>query len=482
MTSPSVKSAGQSRAADFLHPPQADEALPAVPEATLRSHVAEVVSFELCRQVAQEIPRLGRQRSLTIDVMMIAMVGLVVRQFASLAELVDRLRAGLVDGVPVVCVRPQAVYKRLQHLPHTVFLALFQTVTRQLERTSPERRRNLRDWAPFATRIFALDDSTLDAVVRKTTHLKKFPKGAPETLAGRISCLIDLETGRFSQVLFDSNSAANEKTHFVPLIENQPASCLFIFDRGYFSFPLYDFLTGHYQFFLTRMRDKASFTVLRTLAEGPFYRDRLVWLGAYRADKAAYPVRLVELFVKGQWRGYLTNMLNPELLPAASLWALYQQRWSIEMAFAAVKRALGLAFLHVTHANGVLIQLWSTLTVYQLLQSLRLRIANAHHWSEDDVSWQTLVRRIGWYAERPDSRRALPEWLIEEAPRLSLQKRGVRRKRLTDLPKDVLRECSPPPPLGPITDLPPPRAPRQGKRSKPSPRSSPGQLVSASLS
>ncbi len=68
------------------------------------------------------------------------------------------------------------------------------------------------------------------------------------------------------------------------------------------------------------------------------------FLGVYET-RAAYPVRLVELLIDGSWHGYLTNVLDPSQLSASQVWALYEQRWTIEMAFQIVKRVLGLASL-----------------------------------------------------------------------------------------------------------------------------------------
>lgn len=96
------------------------------------------------------------------------------------------------------------------------------------------------------------------------------------------------------------------------------------------------------------MPEKTSFEVVQELVVAPLYRDRIVWLGKHRADRAAYPVRLVDLLIAGTWHRYLTNVLDPRQLNARQVWALYVQRWTIETSFAAVKRSLGLAYLRVT--------------------------------------------------------------------------------------------------------------------------------------
>ena len=70
-------------------------------------------------------------------------------------------------------------------------------------------------------------------------------------------------------------------------------------------------------------------------------QDLLVWIGT---GAIAQLVCLVKVFHQGEWHGYLTNELNPAVLPAQYVVALYYQRWRIEDAYNIVKRLLGLAY------------------------------------------------------------------------------------------------------------------------------------------
>jgi len=438
---------------------------PEVTGTAVGDRVRQLFSPRLVHDVMASAKGEYRQRVLTIEVVVLAMLEFVLAQLAAFAEIVDRLRTGAIPGLPTVEVTPSAFYKRLHAISHTTFLDLFRRVTMELHESQMHTRAWVRDLAPFANGLYALDDTTLDALVRRTPSLKKHPKGAMETLGGRLGCALDMVTGKFAEVLYDPNSKANEKTHARPLIERLGAGALYVFDLGYFAFPLLDYLSEHFCYFVTRMRSKVSYEVVRELASGPFYRDSIIWLGKHRADRAAYPVRLVELLIGGTWYRYLTNLWDPHVLGAPQIWALYGQRWTIEMSFAAVKRSLGLAYLRLTHQNGILIQIWCTLAVYQILQDLRLDIAVANAWNEDEVSWEMLMRRIALYAYRSMSRKPLRDWLVQDGARLFLKKRGTRRRRITKLPDEVAAACNPPPLL---PDLPPipPRKPRQGDRRR----------------
>jgi hypothetical protein len=261
-----------------------------------------------------------------------------------------------------------------------------------------------------------------------------------------LGCAIDLVTGKFAQLVYDEDALTNEKNHIRPLIKNFPAHSLVVFDLGYFSFDLFDWITKHGHFFITRMRKTTTFDVVKELASGQHYRDRVVWLGKLsNTDRAGHPVRLVEILIDGVWYSYITNVLDPSQLSAKSIWALYAQRWTIEMCFGVVKRALNLAFLRSSDRNALLIQIWSTLTVYQVLQDLRREIAGAHGWNEDEVSWQMLMYRIAWYGNSQEQL-DLKDWLRTNAPALLLKKRGIRKRRRSELPAEVLEASDPPPP------------------------------------
>lgn len=445
----------------------------------LKPAVEQLFSGQLIGRMLASVPDKYRERLLSIEVVALALLHFVLSELASFLQLVDLLRMGKIPGLDPLKVSSSAFYKRLRAMPHTVFLVLLREVTKALAVT----RKHKRDWvlalAPFANGVYAIDDTTLDALMRRTKALKKFAKGAMETLGGRLGCALDLSTGAYAEVLYDSDSEANEKNHIRPLLEHLGAGNMYVFDLGYFAFPFFDYLTERFCYFVSRLRSKTSYKIIQTLVEGPHYRDQIIYLGKYRADRAAHPVRLVELRIDGTWWRYITNMLNPEVLPAEQIWTLYAQRWTIEKSFAAVKRALGMAFLHPCHQNGMLIQIWCTLAVYQVLQEIRLEIVSSNGWGEDEVSWYNLMQRIAMYTRNPASFETdLRTWLVTKAPDIYLKKRGTRKRRLEALPQEVLEACrrtpAPPDPRSLKTSKP--------RQSKPEPRHKATAIVVGGLS
>jgi len=65
-------------------------------------------------------------------------------------------------------------------------------------------------------------------------------------------------------------------------------------DLGYFAFPWFDDLTDRRSWYVSRLRLTTSDAVPHTSYRDGETFDGVVWLGAYRADRAKHAVRLVQ--------------------------------------------------------------------------------------------------------------------------------------------------------------------------------------------
>jgi hypothetical protein len=404
--------------------------------AAVSDAVRHVLSPSFLREaLARGLPGY-RARILTVEVMALCLLQLVLARLPSLAEVVRDLRLGAVGAVARRRVSLSAFYKRLAVLPHTIFLTLLQHTSRALRPTAVHAAA-VRALAPFATQIAAIDDTTLDALARKTAARRARPDDKYGALAGRLGCVVDLVDRTFLACAYDSDPTSNERHRLLTLVSSLGAGALVVLDRGYFAFDMFDALSARFVYVVSRLKQAVQFEVVATLADTPLYRDRIVHLGSPRStERAVWPVRLVELQLDGVWWRYVTNVWDPRMLRADALWALYGHRWTIEIAFAAVKRALGLATRHACHANGVLSQVWCTLCVYQVLQHLRRTVAVTLNWEEEEVSWELLMRRIGVYVSQARVE-TLPQWLVANAADLGVRKTGRRVRRPTTLPLAV---------------------------------------------
>jgi hypothetical protein len=408
------------------------------PESTvLATEVRDVFTMSFLREaLAVGLPGY-RARLLTVEVVAMLLIHLILGRLQSLRELISQLQMGKLAWVPSTRVSASALYKRLAVLPHTVFLNLLKHTCATV-RTAPTKRGKRRAaLAPFAQGIYAVDDTTLDALARKIDTLKSFDKGDYGTLGGRLGCTYDLIHQTFVAFAHDTDSTSNERHRLEILVAHLSAGALVVFDLGYFSFDLFDMLSSRFLYFVTRLKDKVVVTPIATLADSEYYRDRIVFLGGDKStERTAHPMRLIELKVGTVWWRFVTNVCDPRMLSAEGVWKIYAERWGIEVAFFVLKRALGAAWLHTCHTNGVLSQVWCSLTVYYVLGSLRTSIAEAAHWDEDDVSWELLMRRIGMYLQTPEEL-SLCDWLVANALDLNLKKAGQRKRRPDVLPLSV---------------------------------------------
>ena len=165
-------------------------------------------------------------------------------------------------------------------------------------------------------------------------------------------------------------------------------------DRGFYAFPFFDWLTATERWFVTRARSLTALSVERTLAETPTLRDRVVRLGVYRSHPCRHPLRLVEVQVNGAWRGYLTNVLDPQALPAADVVDLYGRRWRIEEAFLLTKRLLGLSYLWSGAFNAIELQAWATWLLYAVLVDLTDAVAEELNQPLDALSIEMVYRGL----------------------------------------------------------------------------------------
>jgi len=88
-------------------------------------------------------------------------------------------------------------------------------------------------------------------------------------------------------------------------------------------------------------------------------------------------IGLVAILYGGKWYRYVTNVLDPMVLPPVYVVALYWQRWRIEEAYLVVKRLLGLAYFACSAENAITTQLWATWILYAVLTDLTDAVAEA---------------------------------------------------------------------------------------------------------
>jgi hypothetical protein len=340
-----------------------------------------------------------RNRLLTLPVMVAAVLAMLWRQIPGVCALQRTLATERVLWTAPVRVSQPALTERFLTFPAELFERVLEAVLAQLAPRAATRTRPLpaQLWnvpMRFAA-CYAVDGTTLEALFRKLQALQEY---ALAPLAGHLVAVCDVFSHLPQKIWFSADPQTNDKALLPPLLAWLPTNSLVVFDLGYFAFPFFDALTEAGQWFVTRLRAKTSFTIERVLRSGPQVRDRIVHLGRYRSNPSHHPVRLIEVYVRGSWHAYVTNVLDPQRLSVVEVVALYEQRWQIEKAFLLVKRLLGLSYLWVGSLNGVQLQVWATWLYYAILIDLCDDVAELLQLPLDRISVEMVSRSLYYYA------------------------------------------------------------------------------------
>ncbi len=347
---------------------------PSAPQVEAR--LAELIQPATFAQVAAFQAMGLRQRILTLPVMMAFVLSLIWRHLGSVAEATRVLRQEGFLWVQPTPVSSQALTERLGSLPAPLFEQILHDVLPQMQQRWQGRTRPLPPALASAqqhfTDVLALDGSTLDALLHKVGLLKGREKRA---LGGRMAGLLNIATRLPRQIWYEEDSQAHDQRFWDRVVATLDEGVLLIFDLGFLNYPHYDDLSAKKISFITRAAENMVFQVEQVLQATEELHDLLVWVGSGESSRCKHLLRLVEVKHGSKWYRYLTNVLDPAVLPAGSVMALYWQRWRLEDAFAVVKRLLGLAYFWSGSSNGVQVQLWATWLVYAVLVDLTDAVA-----------------------------------------------------------------------------------------------------------
>jgi Transposase DDE domain len=349
--------------------------------------------------VAQEkyYRQLGmRDRILNLPLMVAAVLTLIWRDVAGVRELSRILaREGFLWCAPTQ-VSQQALSQRFLTFPAEIFERVFKELLPQFEQKWHSRnQRPLPESIQFArtkfARIWASDGSTLEAIFKKLDSLAEVPKNQ---LAGKIGVVIDLVTRLPVEIWFQEKATASDMKFEADILKLVKPQTLILLDRGFCHYQFWQQLIAGDVHLITRLNNKASFTVERVFTNSYSIRDRTVKMGAGTKKIPCITMRLVEIRVGKTWYSYLTSVLDPLILPPYVVADLYGRRWRIEEAFNTVKRLLGLSYIWTGSLNGIKLQLWGTWLFYAVLVDLGDAVADEVSLPFDRISLEMIYRGL----------------------------------------------------------------------------------------
>jgi hypothetical protein len=334
----------------------------------------------------------GRPRILPAMCLWAGVLVCVLRGFTSQLAVWRLLSLEQLWFYPRFEVTDQAVYNRLARDGTVVLEKLFEQISAVLrERLAPYEQKTL---APFATGVVAIDETTLDPVARLLPALRDLPAGDRQLLPGKLAGVYDVRLQQWRQVLHIVNPNQNEKVIARTLLSGVEPGTLVLADMGYFGFQWFDDLTNEGCWWISRLRARTSYEVIHAHYQQGDTFDGIVWLGAYRADRAAHAVRLVTFRRGKQLHRYITNVMDYATVSMEEVAGLYARRWDFELAAKTIKRHLKLHLLWSSKTTVILQQVWAVLIIAQVLQALQMEIAGKAAVDPYDVSLALLVEYV----------------------------------------------------------------------------------------
>jgi len=225
----------------------------------------------------------------------------------------------------------------------------------------------------LAQTAYALDSTTIELC------LSVFPWArAPHAGCGgiKLHTLLDIR-GAIPTVIHLSEARCHD-VHMLDQVLPE-AGAIYLMDRAYLDFARLYRLHCEGAFFL--MRAKRHLRVTRRYSHAVTDRitigcDQTVVLSRQVA-RHDYPAPLRRLRVRDPQTGTSIILLtNNFALPAATVSALYRQRWQIEIFFKWIKQHLRIKAFYGTSPNAVKTQVWIAVAVYVLIAIIRKRLSS----------------------------------------------------------------------------------------------------------
>jgi len=190
-------------------------------------------------------------------------------------------------------------------------------------------------------------------------------------------CKVNLAEGVPDFVCFKAAST-NENT-FLKVLHLEEGS-IAVFDKGFNRYRCFDEWTQHNRFFVTRLKDNASYAVIKendTLQNPDVRKDQIIELTySHQKVKRTVQLRLITYLdpENRQTITFLTNLMDYQ---ATTIKLLYKNRWMIEVLFKQMKQNFEVKYFFSDSENGIKSQIWVALILNLLFTVIHKAIKEA---------------------------------------------------------------------------------------------------------
>jgi hypothetical protein len=275
-------------------------------------------------------------------------------------------------GVPVAPKRSTLAYAN-EHRPWQLYQSVFEQTLFKCQGLvqSQGGRKKFR----FKNKLLSLDGSIIDLSV------SMFDWAKYRTTKGAIKLHLLLDHDGYLPSFAVVTEGKTSEIKVARTLRFDPGTILAI-DRGYIDYEWFRELTGQGVYFVTRMKEKAVYTVqedCQVPQNSNVVSDQIICFPRL-AREGEDPVlfRRVEIqdTEKDETIVFLSNLLA---FGATTIAAIYKDRWQVELFFKALKQTLKIKTFVGTSANAVRTQVWTALITMLVLKYLQLKSTFA--WS-----------------------------------------------------------------------------------------------------
>jgi len=167
----------------------------------------------------------------------------------------------------------------------------------------------------------------------------------------------------FAPDFIDLTEAASNDKKFLGHLNPAPGT-IYVFDKGYVNYTVWNQWTKRGAFYVTRLNDNADYEVLvgqpnhiSQYAAGGIISDQIIRLNSKGTVLEARLI-IYKDPVSGKVLKFISNMFNAQ---ASTVIQIYKYRWSIEVLFKQLKQNFELRYFFSDSSEGIKTQIWIAL-------------------------------------------------------------------------------------------------------------------------
>jgi hypothetical protein len=319
-------------------------------------------------------------------------------------------------------------------------------------------------------RLMGLDSTVLD-LPDTPANAKAFGRPGTARAAGafpqiRLLALCELGTHAICGLRLKP-CHRNEQVMVPTLLDLLEPGMLLIWDRGFFGYDLVRRVLATGAHLLARVQTRLTLTPLRRLDDGSYLAKLYPSAQARRQDRQGLLVRVIEYTHDdpqrpgcGERHRLITDLLNPEDLPAAEAPVVYHERWEEELALDEIKTHLSGREVPVRSKTpaGVVQEVYGLVMAHYIIRQVMHEAAVTGRADPDRLSFTNSLRLVQCYLPEAPQRPAA-EWyrrLVREVRRQELRPRRQRwyprviKRKMSNWRKKRPEHLSPPQPTKPF--------------------------------